>query len=179
MFTVKLGSATAIVLTDRRFVENLLDKKSSIYSERPSSYLSQDLIARGDHLLVMNHDDAWKSFRKTVHRHFMESMYEREHVNLQNAEAVQMMRDFVIASDQHMVHSQRFSNSIIMSIRELAHLAQLARYLYEGLIDFHSIRYMDFIFRYFTSSPFVRHHGQVVQTYGIWGNATSRHLSLS
>lgn len=54
--------------------------------------------------------------RKLVHQHFMESVVEKSHIQVQNAEAVQMVRDFCVRPDQHMLHPKRFSNSIIMSL---------------------------------------------------------------
>lgn len=119
LYSLKLGPATAVVLTDRRLVKELIDKKSSIYSNRPDSYVSHDLITRGDHLLVMNHGQTWKAFRKLFHQHFREAVCEKEHLALQDAEAVQMLRDFYLAPQDHMVHPRRFSNSIIMSICKL------------------------------------------------------------
>jgi cytochrome P450 len=116
LFTLKLGPATAAIITDRRLVKELLDRKSAIYSARPPSYVSHDLITRGDHLLVMNHGDTWRSFRKMIHQYFMESMCEKEHMGLIDAEQVQMMRDFLVHPEQHMLHSKRTSNSIIMSL---------------------------------------------------------------
>ena len=48
----------------------------------------------------------------------MESMVEKEHVVLQNAEAVQMIHDYMVNPEEHMRHPKRFSNSIIMSLRK-------------------------------------------------------------
>ena len=110
-----MGSGTAVVLTDRSLVKDLLDKKSAISSDRPVSYVS-DLITGGDHLLVMAYGDRWRSFRKLIHNHFNENRCEKEHIKLQNAEAVQMLRDFCMAPGDLMKHPRRFSNSIIMSL---------------------------------------------------------------
>lgn len=52
IFSLKLGPGTAIVLTDRNLVKQLVDKKGSIYSNRPHSYVSHNLITGGDHILV-------------------------------------------------------------------------------------------------------------------------------
>jgi len=116
LFSLKLGTGTAVVLTDRRLVKQLIDKKSNIYSNRPPSYVSHDLITGGDHLLVMQYGKVWRSFRKMIHQYFMESMVEKEHVVLQNAEAVQMIRDYLLHPEEHMLHPKRYSNSIIMSL---------------------------------------------------------------
>ena len=45
----------------------------------------------------------------------MEKEVEAHHITLQNAEAVQMIHDYMVQPDQHMRHPKRFSNSIIMS----------------------------------------------------------------
>lgn len=116
MYSLKLGTGTAVVITDRRLIKELIDKKSSKYSNRPPSYISHDLMTKGDHLLVMQYGPLWRTFRKLIHQYFMESVVEKEHITLQNAEAVQMVRDFCLHPEQHMLHPKRYSNSIIMSL---------------------------------------------------------------
>ena len=115
LYSLKMGTGTAVVITDRRIVKEAIDKKSAKYSNRPNSYLI-DVITGGDHLLVMQYGQLWRTFRKLVHQHFMESMVEKSHVKVQNAEAVQMLHDFVVRPDQHMRHPKRYSNSITMSL---------------------------------------------------------------
>lgn len=119
LYSLKLGRGTAVVITDRRIIKELVDKKSAKYSNRPHSYVSHDLMTSGDHLLVMQYGQQWRSFRKLVHQYFMESMVEKNHVEVQNAEAVQMLRDMCVRPDQHMLHPKRYSNSIIMSLGRL------------------------------------------------------------
>lgn len=46
------------------------------------------------------------------HQYFMESMCEKHHVDVQQAEATQMMRDFLLDPANHMSHPKRYSNSI-------------------------------------------------------------------
>ena len=53
IYTLKLGTGTAAVITSKRLVKELTDKKSSIYSERPKSYVAK-LISGGDHILLMD-----------------------------------------------------------------------------------------------------------------------------
>ncbi len=119
IFSLKLGTGNAIVLTDRRLVKELVDKKSAIYSDRPTSYILQNLVTQGDYMLLMDYDAVWRKFRKLVAQQFTESMCEKEHVKLINAEAVQMMRDFVNEPEGHMLHPRRYSNSVIMSVCKL------------------------------------------------------------
>ncbi|KAI6793582.1 putative cytochrome P450 [Hortaea werneckii] len=115
IYTLKLGTGTAAVITDPRLVKQLLDRKSSKYAERPRSYVA-NLIAGGDHILLMDYGNQWRETRKLFHSHFMEKMVESEHIKVQEAEARQMLRDYLIEPEQHMLHPKRYSNSITMSL---------------------------------------------------------------
>jgi cytochrome P450 len=115
LYTLKLGTGTAAVLTDRRLIKQLIDKKSAIYSERPASYVA-DLISSGDHILLMKHGPQWRSTRKLLHGSWMESVVEECHLSLQEAEARQMVRDYLLRPGEHMLHPKRFSNSVTMAI---------------------------------------------------------------
>ena len=113
---LKLGSANMAVITDRQLVKEVIDKKSGIYSHRPPSFVSHDLITKGNHLLVMHYGNQWRTFRRLVHQHLQESMVNSEHLGIVDAEAVQLVRDFVLDPGNHMLHPKRFSNSITNSI---------------------------------------------------------------
>lgn len=104
------------VITDRRLVKTTVDKRSSIYSHRPPSYVSHDLITKGNHLLVMFYGDKWRTFRRLIHQHLTENMVEREHLSIVNAEAIQLVHDYMVFPEDHMLHPKRFSNSISNSI---------------------------------------------------------------
>lgn len=115
LYTLKLGTGTAAVLTDRRLIKQLIDKKSAIYSERPASYVA-DLISSGDHILLMKHGLQWRSTRKLLHGSLMEKVVDECHLPVQEAEARQMIRDYLLRPGEHMLHPKRFSNSVTMAI---------------------------------------------------------------
>ncbi|KAF2634232.1 cytochrome P450 [Massarina eburnea CBS 473.64] len=116
IFSLKLGPSTAVVITDRRLVKQLLDKKGNIYSNRPQMHVANDLITGGDHLLTMQYGPKWRLFRRLIQTHFSETRCTNEHVALVEAEAVQMMHDIMVAPEDLMLHPKRFSNSIITSL---------------------------------------------------------------
>jgi len=68
----------------------------------------------------MQYSDQWRTCRKLVHQFFREEMVVKSHIDLVNAEAVQMLRDFVEQPEGCMRHPKRFSNSIIMSLSKPA-----------------------------------------------------------
>ena len=115
MFSLKLGTTTAVVLTDRRIIKLLLDKKASITSNRPENEVSQ-MIGEGDHMLLMNNTPAWRLYRKQIHQVLTENLCDSSHSALQHAETVQMIHDMLHTPEHWTNHIKRFSNSVIMSI---------------------------------------------------------------
>ncbi|KAF2230069.1 putative cytochrome P450 oxidoreductase [Viridothelium virens] len=116
MYMLKVGNSNIAVITDRRIVKEAVDRKSGIYSHRPTSYVSHDLVTKGDHLLVMYYGNQWRAFRRLMHQHLMESVVESEHINIVNAEASKLVRDYLHDPQNHMLHPKRFSHSIANSI---------------------------------------------------------------
>jgi cytochrome P450 len=116
LYSLKLGNGTMAVITDRKIVKELVDKKSSITSHRPPSFVSHDLITKGDHLLVMHYGNQWRTFRRLIHQHLTESMVDSTHLRIVDAEAVQLVRDYMHYPEDHMLHPKRFSNSVTNSI---------------------------------------------------------------
>jgi cytochrome P450 family 619 len=95
-----------------------MDKRSAISSNRPTSLISQQLITEGDHMLWMNNTPAWRTMRKLIHQDLTESLCNREHSKIQQAEATQMLYDMMNTPDEWSNHLKRFSNSVIMAIGE-------------------------------------------------------------
>lgn len=74
------------------------------------------LYKNDDMLLMQASDIRWRTGRKFLHQNFMSSMIEKTHMPLINAEATQVVRDFLYQPDQFMQHTKRFGNSFIMSV---------------------------------------------------------------
>ncbi|KAL4967232.1 cytochrome P450 [Aspergillus stella-maris] len=64
----------------------------------------------------MDNNDTWRLFRKAINQYFMASMCEKNHMRLVEAEHTQMMHDFLMHPEKHMLHTKRTINSIIMSL---------------------------------------------------------------
>jgi len=116
MYSLKLGPGNVVVLTDRRIIKQVLEKRSAISSNRPVNMVSQQLVTEGDHMLWMDNTPTWRLFRKLLHQDLTESLCNSQHVKLQHAEAVQMLHDMIQDPEHWTNHLKRFSNSIIMSL---------------------------------------------------------------
>ncbi|KAF2719983.1 putative cytochrome P450 [Polychaeton citri CBS 116435] len=118
IYSLKLGTGTAVVLTSRTLVKGLLDRKSSIYSARPRSFVA-NLISGGDHILLMQYGAQWRAIRKLCHADLAERVADERHLPLQEAEARQMLADYLSvdpSGDEHMLLPKRFSNSVAMGV---------------------------------------------------------------
>jgi cytochrome P450 family 619 len=122
IFSLKFGSGTTVVLTDRRIIRELMDKRSAKTSHRPPAYVLRHLVNEGDYVLTQDTTPDWRKMRKVITQEFSESMCDKEHVQLQNAEAIQMMRDLALDEERYMLHPKRYSNSFILAVRESAGL---------------------------------------------------------
>lgn len=97
-------------------IKQLIDKQSAIYSDRPKSYIADNLVFHNDHLMFLNPDARWRRGRRLYHQFFNEANCENTHHLLQNAEATQLLRDLCQTPNEFMGHCKRFTNSVIMSL---------------------------------------------------------------
>ncbi|CAE6526708.1 unnamed protein product [Rhizoctonia solani] len=128
--SLKLGSSNIVVIGgDGSLVRELLDKRGSIYSNRPLEP-TQEITGGGDNVLYVSfwshrpymeleeslsfqtNTEKWKAARKQIVRHYPRAS-DPEQVRLQEAESVQLLHDFLHQPEQSMQHSMRYTTSII------------------------------------------------------------------
>ncbi|CUA76075.1 O-methylsterigmatocystin oxidoreductase [Rhizoctonia solani] len=110
--SLKLGSSNIVVIGgDGSLVRELLDKRGSIYSNRPLEP-TQEITGGGDNVLFQTNTEKWKAARKQIVRHYPRAS-DPEQVRLQEAESVQLLHDFLHQPEQSMRHSMRYTTSII------------------------------------------------------------------
>jgi cytochrome P450 len=80
-----IGPTNIIVLCDRKAVNYLLDKKGSIYSDRPMNHVTQ-YITHGDHLTLENSGASWREKRMVVTRNLNPKSLDEKHFKVQEAE---------------------------------------------------------------------------------------------
>lgn len=85
MFSLKFGPSSIIVLCDREAIQELLAKRGSIYSGRPTSYVG-NLLTKGDHIAISQADSAWREKRKVIAHNFSPKMLDEKHYKVQEAE---------------------------------------------------------------------------------------------
>ncbi|CAE7084365.1 unnamed protein product [Rhizoctonia solani] len=112
LVSLKLGSSNIIVIGgDGSLVRELLDKRGSIYSNRPFEP-SQEITGAGDNVLFQRNTEKWKAARRQIVRHYPRAS-DPEQVHLQEAESVQLLYDFLHQPEHNMKHPMRYTTSII------------------------------------------------------------------
>jgi hypothetical protein len=76
------------VLCDREAIHQLLDKKGSIYSDRPYGYVGH-LLTQGDQVVLSQMDTLWREKRKVISHNFSPKQLDERHFHVQEAEYVQ------------------------------------------------------------------------------------------
>ncbi|EED24543.1 conserved hypothetical protein [Talaromyces stipitatus ATCC 10500] len=135
LYTVKVGHHIIAVITNRRVVRELLELKGLVSSNRPSSYISQELIGQGNHLLTLQYDPKWRKYCQLIHQCFMESMCDQHYVHLQHAEVVQMLRNLIVAPNVYFSHARRSLIISVYGVRVPSIRSTYLEHLYELLYE--------------------------------------------
>ncbi|OQU97041.1 hypothetical protein CLAIMM_03044 [Cladophialophora immunda] len=96
VFSLKFGPSNIIVLCDREAIHELLNKKGSIYSDRPTTYVG-NLLTKGDHIAISQADALWREKRK-------------------EAEGIVLMNDLLTNPDGFFNHIRRYTASVATTL---------------------------------------------------------------
>jgi cytochrome P450 len=116
IYSLKMAHATAIVLTDRRLIRELVDKKGAIYNSRPSNFLVERYVARDPAniplVICSPSGPKLRLCRKILMQHFNEARVEEHQVPIIEAEASQMLCDISKEPEALRKHTMRLTNSL-------------------------------------------------------------------
>ncbi|KAJ7677849.1 cytochrome P450, partial [Mycena polygramma] len=113
-YSLKLGSGTAIVLTDAAAVKELMDKRSATTADRPPLHLAE-VVTQGLNLVLSRYTEKWRILRRAAQA-TLTPQASMLHLPIQQAETVQLLYDILRSPDDFYTHIQRYSNSVILSV---------------------------------------------------------------
>ncbi|GME35082.1 cytochrome p450 [Neofusicoccum parvum] len=111
IYSVKLGPGTMIVLTSRKAIHDIMDKRSAIYSDRPRDYVG-DIITDGEKLEHMHYNDLWRAQRKIAAHCMSPQFLDAKVAPLQEAENAVMLHDLVKSPEKFSEHVKRTTISV-------------------------------------------------------------------
>jgi cytochrome P450 len=115
IFYTKIGGSDYIWLSSPQVVKDLMDKKSAIYSSRPSLPLAQDVASSGRRQLFMQYGPEWRKIRKFSHA-LLNSTTAISYQPIQDYESKQLLVDLLDTPDRFYEHNRRYSASVIMLV---------------------------------------------------------------
>ncbi|SCO91351.1 related to cytochrome P450 [Fusarium oxysporum] len=115
MFSLKLGSKTWVFLNSSRVVDDLLEKRSAIYSSRARFPMAQELMSGNMRFLLMPYGDRWRGIRKIMHQVLNSRQADKFQV-YQEVESRRLLHDYLHHPDKWYRSNQQFANSVILSV---------------------------------------------------------------
>ncbi|KAF9002274.1 putative cytochrome P450 monooxygenase [Cyathus striatus] len=115
IYSLKIFSRNAIVLTSPEAIKEILDVKGSVTGNRPHSYLVEK-VTDGLVLALENMTtNIWKRGRKTLHS-FLTSEALRKHHQTQEMESVLLLHDILENPKDIFIHIRRLTASTMFSL---------------------------------------------------------------
>ncbi|KAG9095721.1 hypothetical protein FS749_009926 [Ceratobasidium sp. UAMH 11750] len=114
IYSLKLGTKTAIVLTDATAVKDLMDKRSQSTADRPSNHVA-DLVTSGLYMALAGYTEDWRTLRRVSHEMLTPHAC-GQHLPIQRAESVQVLHDCLVEPKRFYTHLRRYSASVILSV---------------------------------------------------------------
>lgn len=111
IYSLMLGTQTLIILSSDEAVKELLDKRSSNYSDRLEMYIGQTLCSDNLRLLMMGYGPRWRTFRKMVHG-LLNIQAAKSYIPYQVLENKQMLYEMLEQPHMFLKNIRRYSNAL-------------------------------------------------------------------
>lgn len=115
MFTIKVADNNWVFLNSSRVVNDLLEKRSAIYSSRPPMPYASSLMSGNCRVVVQPYGPQWRALRKIMHS-ILNIKNAPTFAPFQDLESKQLVYEVLQKPDMWWKANQRFANSVIMSV---------------------------------------------------------------
>ena len=114
-FTCKIGVNTWVFLNSSRVVNDLMEKRSGIYSSRANLPMTSNIMSGGCRVLLMQYNERWRAIRKIMHT-ILNKTNSPTFAPFQDLESKHLLYEYLHTPDKWYSANQRFANSVIMSV---------------------------------------------------------------
>ncbi|KIW98759.1 uncharacterized protein Z519_00422 [Cladophialophora bantiana CBS 173.52] len=112
---LNLDPQNVIVLNNYGSVKELFDKRGAIYSSRPDSYVSNELLCRNEtHILLVPYGQSWRALRKAVQALLNVTAVDGP-LPVQEAKASQTVYELMTSPEKCFTHIRRYSAAVILA----------------------------------------------------------------
>jgi len=114
IFSAQFGGNTMIMIADAAIAKELLDKRGSIYSDRPRMVMAGENLTKGMHLLLRRYDDRYRLHQR-MEAPSLSPRASRTYCPLQDLESKQVLHDFLSTNDFQKVF-ERYAASLVYTL---------------------------------------------------------------
>ncbi|KAF1998526.1 cytochrome P450 [Amniculicola lignicola CBS 123094] len=115
MFTIKIADNTWVFLNSSRVVNDLLEKRSAIYSSRPRFPYASSILSGDCRMVIQPYGPQWRAIRKTMHT-ILNIKNAPTFAPFQDLESKHLLWDYLQKPEEWFKANQRYANSIVMSV---------------------------------------------------------------
>lgn len=115
MFTCTIAGNTWVFLNSSRVVNDLMEKRSAIYSSRPRLPFGSEILSGDCRMVLMPYGERWRLLRRIAHN-VLNKQNMPTFAPFQDVESRHLLVDFLRTPEVWYMHTQRFANSVIMSV---------------------------------------------------------------
>ncbi|KZT69366.1 cytochrome P450 [Daedalea quercina L-15889] len=105
-----------VVLSSLAAAQDLLDKRSAIYSDRPRSILIHELMAFSPNMPLLPYGDEWRRQRRWIQAAFLDKAKLDSYRPIQQREVVSMLSKILQAPEAFASHIRRYEGGIMLEI---------------------------------------------------------------
>ncbi|KIY71129.1 cytochrome P450 [Cylindrobasidium torrendii FP15055 ss-10] len=115
IMSLKVFGRTTIVMNDFKTANELLEKRSANYSDRPSYRMLSDILQWWWNIAVFRYSDSWRSHRKTFSDFFNHKVV-KEYTPIQDAASYALMRALLQTPEDFFNLVRRHAGSSILEV---------------------------------------------------------------
>ncbi|PLB46529.1 cytochrome P450 [Aspergillus steynii IBT 23096] len=114
IWSAQFGRQTMIMIADPAIARELLDKRGSVYSDRPRMVMANENVTKGMHLLVRHYDDRYRLHQR-MEAPVLSPRASSTYHPIQDLESKQLLHDFLGSNDFHKI-IERYSVSLLYAL---------------------------------------------------------------
>ncbi|KAK0203304.1 cytochrome P450 [Desarmillaria ectypa] len=116
VISFRVYNRRVIVLNDSKSVQDLLDKRANIYSDRPKAWMYHEICARGKSVFnISSLNNRHRQYRRLL-QEGIGAKATQQYSSLLDAMADTMMESFINSPEEYVHHLRRNSAAVIMKV---------------------------------------------------------------